>query len=444
MLAAFFAGLLLAGVGVLLFHHFIVGDRAGPPASLFPAFTRPEAPSSAARPATSPSAAVPPASRSAAKNQASPSAVRREVSPVHNGAAEGGDRRREAHDVAGRRDPRREALDTAPEAADPATEKSVAAALAELRNLPFEEAGTLDAEPPPFQDSPVVDPRAGRPVPYAPAAPNAPAPATPGTDAPASVAPGHETPMSAGRESHVPGPGRAGPAATEPSAAPVPRGRDARLCIVMDDLGAKRQATQRLLALDYPVTLAFWPHGPFTREGAEAAAAAGREVLIHQPMEPVGYPGVRPGPNVLLTGMDPGRIRAALASSLAAVPYASGLNNHMGSRFTRSVAGVDTVIEFLREHGLFMLDSVTHPESVFASEGRRMGLEHYRRDVFLDVERSRAAVLEALRKAESLALRNGKAVAIGHPLPETLDALEHFAETRNKGIRIVRLCDLNR
>jgi polysaccharide deacetylase 2 family uncharacterized protein YibQ len=153
---------------------------------------------------------------------------------------------------------------------------------------------------------------------------------------------------------------------------------------------------------------------------------------------------VRPGPNVLLTGMAPDRISAVLASSLAAVPYASGLNNHMGSRFTRSVAGVDAVIEFLREHRLFMLDSVTHPESVFAAEGRRLGLENYRRDVFLDVERSRAAVLEALRRAESLALRNGRAVAIGHPLPETLDALERFAETRNKGIRIVRLRDLNR
>jgi polysaccharide deacetylase 2 family uncharacterized protein YibQ len=250
--------------------------------------------------------------------------------------------------------------------------------------------------------------------------------------------------MSAGPDARMPGPGRKGPDAALPPAASLPRGRDARLCIVMDDLGAKRQPTQRLLALDYPVTLAFWPHGPFTREGAEAAAAAGREVLIHQPMEPVGYPGVRPGPNVLLAGMDPVGIRAVLASSMAAVPHASGLNNHMGSRFTRSVAGVDTVIDFLREHGLFMLDSVTHPDSVFAAEGRRLGLEHYRRDVFLDVERSRAAVLEALRKAESLALRNGKAVAIGHPLPETLDALEHFAAMRNKGIRIVRLRDLDR
>jgi polysaccharide deacetylase 2 family uncharacterized protein YibQ len=212
----------------------------------------------------------------------------------------------------------------------------------------------------------------------------------------------------------------------------------------MDDLGAKRRPLQRLLALGYPVTMAFWPHGPFTREGAEAAAAAGREVLIHQPMEPLGYPGVRPGPNVLLTGMDSGRIRAALASSLAAVPHASGLNNHMGSRFTQSVAGVDAVIEFLRGHKLFMLDSVTHPDSVFAGEARRLGLEHYRRDVFLDVVRSRAAVLEALRKAENLALRRGWAVAIGHPLPETLDALEQFDGMRDNGVRIVRLRDLNR
>ncbi|MDR1686916.1 MAG: divergent polysaccharide deacetylase family protein [Desulfovibrio sp.] len=421
MLWAFVSGLLLAGAGVLLFHHFITVDPAGPLAALLPAFTRTEPPPSGVKPGVPPSAVKPTASRYAAKSEAPPSTAkpeadtrpaRHKLTDAHGGAA----------------DHQAQQRGVEPEPADPATEKSVAAALADLKNLPFEEAGTLDTVPPTLPGAP-AEPDAGRPVPYAPVAP---------------YASGTDTPMPVGPGSGVPSPGRRGPDAALPPAASVPRLRDARLCIVMDDLGAQRQPTQRLLALDYPVTLAFWPHGPFTREGAEAAAAAGREVLIHQPMEPVGYPGVRPGPNVLLTGMDPGRIRAVLASSLVAVPHASGLNNHMGSRFTRSVAGVDAVIEFLREHRLFMLDSVTHPDSVFAAEGRRLGLEHYRRDVFLDVTRSRAAVTEALRKAENLALRNGKAVAIGHPLPETLDALEQFEKTRNKGIRIVRLRDLNR
>lgn len=274
-------------------------------------------------------------------------------------------------------------------------------------------------------------------------------PGTPGTvAAPGTPGPPATPPDSAGTTASVGKgdwpfalPSRSGPGDVSGSRIRG-KGESARLVIVIDDLGASASALHRLLALDYPVTCAFWPHGAHTGEGARQAHALGREILVHQPMEPLGYPGVKPGPNVLLTGMDEGRIRRLLNASLAAVPYATGLNNHMGSRFTQSASGVDAVIRFLRERGLFMLDSVTHARSVFAREGRRLGITHYRRNVFLDVTHTRAAVLEELRRAERIALLTGQAVAIGHPLPETLAALEDWQRLRNREVRIVRLRDL--
>jgi polysaccharide deacetylase 2 family uncharacterized protein YibQ len=216
------------------------------------------------------------------------------------------------------------------------------------------------------------------------------------------------------------------------------------MVIVMDDLGANASSVRQLLALDYPVTFAFWPHGAHTREGAAAAHAEGREILVHQPMEPVGYPQVRPGPNVLLNGMSRERIRRILASSIAAVPYAAGMNNHMGSRFTQNAAGVGEVVHFLKERGLFLLDSLTHSRSVFDREGRRLGIRSYRRNVFLDVTHTRAHVLKELERAQRIALLTGQAVAIGHPLPETLAALRDWQTMRDKKVRIVRLADLPR
>ena len=223
-----------------------------------------------------------------------------------------------------------------------------------------------------------------------------------------------------------------------------PRHPDAepRLAIVIDDLGASKAAVDTLLALEYPVTCAFWPHAGHTAAGARAAHAKGREVIVHLPMEPVGYPAVKPGPNVLLTGMDASRIRALTEAGIAAVPFASGLNNHMGSRFTQSAPGVRAVLEVLKARGLFMLDSLTHSRSVFAAEAGRMGVPRHRRNVFLDVEHSKGKVLEALRKAERIAELSGHAVAIGHPLPGTLAALKDWQRLRNKKIRIVRLSDL--
>jgi polysaccharide deacetylase 2 family uncharacterized protein YibQ len=219
-------------------------------------------------------------------------------------------------------------------------------------------------------------------------------------------------------------------------------GEAAKLVIVVDDMGANVAALNSLLALDYPVTLAFWPHGAYTRKGAQAAGRAGREILIHQPMEPMGYPKVKPGPNVLLTSMHADRIRRTLEESIGEVPHAVGLNNHMGSRFTQSDAGVDAVIGVLREKGLFMLDSITHAGSVFLKRARAEGLEHYGRDVFLDVVAKRENVLAQLRQAERIALLKGQAVAIGHPLPETLAALKEWQRLRNRQVRIVKLRDL--
>ena len=161
-------------------------------------------------------------------------------------------------------------------------------------------------------------------------------------------------------------------------------------------------------------------------------------------MEPEGYPAVKPGPGVLLRNASAAQIRMATERGIAAVPYAVGLNNHMGSRFTRSREGVRVVLEELRKRNLFMLDSLTHPRSVFYEEAQRMNIPAYRRNVFLDHVVSRQAILASLRRAEETALLTGRAVAIGHPHPETLTVLKEWERLRNPSVRIVRLRDLPR
>ena len=219
-------------------------------------------------------------------------------------------------------------------------------------------------------------------------------------------------------------------------------GEPARLVLVMDDLGQSMPAVRRLLDLPYPVTFAIWPDSSHAREAALAAHAAGREIIVHQPMEPLGYPKVKPGPGALMAGADEAFIEEQIRKAFAKVPYAVGLNNHMGSRFTQNGAGVRAVLRVLRAKNMLALDSVTHPASQFYAEGLRHGLPTLRRDVFLDVTAKREAVLQQLRKAEKVALLTGHAVAIGHPLPETLAALQEWGRTRNTQVTLVRLMDL--
>ncbi|WP_461211147.1 divergent polysaccharide deacetylase family protein [Desulfocurvus sp. DL9XJH121] len=209
------------------------------------------------------------------------------------------------------------------------------------------------------------------------------------------------------------------------------------LAVVIDDLGRSVPFARDLAALPYPVTFSVLPHQAHSREVASVAAEAGREVLLHLPMEPKAWPKVNPGKGALFTTMSPDDIRRALAADLAEVPGADGANNHMGSRFTQTGPAMAVVMAELGKRKMFFLDSLTAPHSKGVGEARAAGIKVYRRSVFLDNIRDTKAILRQLEKADRQAAASGQAVAIGHPYPETLAALKAWGENRERAARIV-------
>lgn len=219
-------------------------------------------------------------------------------------------------------------------------------------------------------------------------------------------------------------------------------GSPARLVIVMDDLGEDMNAVRALARLSFPVTFAVWPNSTHARKAAESGHAAGLEVIVHQPTEPMKYPEMNPGPRALFTSMTDRQIETRVRESLALVPHAVGMNNHMGSRFTRDRRSAAAMARPLQGGGLFILDSLTHPGSVLYAEARRQNVPALKRDIFLDSVLSKENVLRQLRKAENIAVVAGSAIAIGHPLPETLAALREWESKRDPQVELVRLSDL--
>lgn len=223
----------------------------------------------------------------------------------------------------------------------------------------------------------------------------------------------------------------------------MPAGTGPRLVVIIDDLGESLHQAKEFLSLKFPVTFAVLPHSGKTREVARLAAEQGRDVLLHQPMEPRDYPHrADPGPGALFVDMPAEQILAVLAENLAQVPQAIGVNNHMGSRFTADNAGMATVFQELKWRGLFFLDSLTTGDSVAQQQARGVGLTHLRRHIFLDNVQNVQAILFQLRKAESLALTSEPVIAIGHPYPETLEALRIWEMERDQRIQLVSVSDL--
>lgn len=216
----------------------------------------------------------------------------------------------------------------------------------------------------------------------------------------------------------------------------------ARLAIVIDDMGEDTGLARELANLGVPVAFSIWPDSGRREEVLKIAKASGREILIHLPMQPLGYPAVAPGPHALLTTMTADQIRDNVRRAAKRVHGAIGLNNHMGSEFTQSAFAMRAALGAIQDEGLFFLDSRTTASSVGVAEAKRLGLHVYQRDVFIDNELTVQAIVNQLRKAETKAREHGHAIAIGHPHKETVAALRTWLKAKDASIQVVTVTSL--
>lgn len=195
----------------------------------------------------------------------------------------------------------------------------------------------------------------------------------------------------------------------------------ARIALVIDDLGRNVGDIQRLQDLRISWTAAVLPFESRTREVVSALGELGMEYLCHLPMEGAN---ANPGPGALRLDMTPAELSAATLAALSAVPGAVGVNNHMGSVVSADAAAMSSILSELAARGLFFVDSRTSAASV----GYRLALEHgvpaAERQVFLDADPAPEAIAQQFERLLELARRRGSAVAIGHPHRDTLAVLE--------------------
>ncbi len=224
----------------------------------------------------------------------------------------------------------------------------------------------------------------------------------------------------------------------------APSGTPPRLAIVVDDLGNDPRALERLLQIREPLTGAVLPGLPRSRETAIALSRAGKEVLLHLPMEPLDAQ-IQPGPGLIRDSMSSSDVETTLQADLIDVPGAVGVNNHMGSKGTADRRIVTMLLQGLSRRRLFFLDSRTTSETVVPEEGARSGVVVLSRDVFLDDSADPDSIERQLDSAEDVARREGRAIAIGHPRPSTLAALERrLPLLRERGITACRVSSLSR
>lgn len=216
---------------------------------------------------------------------------------------------------------------------------------------------------------------------------------------------------------------------------PPPGG--AAIAIIIDDLGNQHAAGLRAIALPGAVALSFLPGTPFARAQAELAYARGKEVLLHLPLEPLS--SARAYPTAITAATGKAELLAHVESALAAVPHARGVNNHQGSRLTEMAEPMDWLMGDLKTHpGLYFVDSRTTAASVAFRAALAHRVPAAERQVFLDNTRGEASVRRAFRELLARARQSERALAIGHPYPETLKVLEQeLPHLRDAGVVLI-------
>ena len=209
------------------------------------------------------------------------------------------------------------------------------------------------------------------------------------------------------------------------------------ITLIIDDMGNHANHGEKALSLDGPVTYAFLPHTPYASNLAERAHSAGKEVMLHLPMD--SHDGERLGPGALTLHMTEQTFKRTVASDIAAVPHAAGLNNHMGSLLTRHPGAMAWLMQVLdKRPGMFFIDSRTTRETVAQQLAQEFGVPNTRRNVFLDNDRDPAKIRESFGKLVHQARQQGYAVGIGHPYPETVNTLrKELDRLAEHGVRLI-------
>lgn len=186
-----------------------------------------------------------------------------------------------------------------------------------------------------------------------------------------------------------------------------------KIALVFDDGGYSLSDLQHFLDLPFPLAVAVLPQLNNSVAAAQKIRAAGKELLLHQPMQAIDL-SVDPGPGAITPTMHTYEIAEVVRQNIAQIGPVAGMNNHEGSLITESAPKIGAVLEVCKNIGIFFLDSRTTANSVVSQVAMEFGMNILERDIFLDNTPNREDILKEFLKGVKVANRDGYAIMIGH------------------------------
>ncbi|VBB05875.1 divergent polysaccharide deacetylase [Lucifera butyrica] len=216
----------------------------------------------------------------------------------------------------------------------------------------------------------------------------------------------------------------------------------AKMAIIIDDFGYNQEPIGMFASMGRPLTFSVLPYHIFSNEAASRGLAAGQQVMLHLPMEPMSA-SVGQEKTSIQVAMSDAEIRDIVTKAIQSVPGIVGVNNHEGSRATADPRVMKAVLGVIKNNDLFFIDSRTSSRSVAFDMAKQTGVPTGENSLFIDNSSDIAAIKEQLQRAAQIALRYGSIIVIGHARSNTAIAIrEAIPDLEADGIRLVFVSQL--
>lgn len=195
--------------------------------------------------------------------------------------------------------------------------------------------------------------------------------------------------------------------------------RKPRLAIIIDDVSTKKQV-KRINDLHMRLTKSYLPPS-HDRPNTPKLAKMEKFYMVHLPMEAQSYSAEEP--STLRVNDSKEAVLSRIEEIKKFFPNVHYINNHTGSKFTSDEHAMNRLIYALSKNHINFIDSRTTAQTKAPIVMKNFGFKYVSRDVFLDHEMDKDYVKGQIKEAIAVAKRHGTAIAIGHPHPNTMQAL---------------------
>ena len=188
-----------------------------------------------------------------------------------------------------------------------------------------------------------------------------------------------------------------------------------------------------------PLTVALRPDQPALAATARALRDSGREIFLHMPMEPRGYPQVDPGKNAILLDLSRIEIEERIDRCLSSVGPAEGIMSRLGGAAVNDPDVMRAVLGEVKRRDLLFIDAHGAGPSVVDQVGEETGARTMTLGGSLDVPGPTIAGVRArLKQLVELATHRGTLVVTFKASATVLQVLQaESPKLREQGVEIV-------